>query len=82
MDEKVWVVWKWMKLELILGIENVLLREIGEDLVGCSVSMIKCKNIEIEEEVYMELEIFKILDNGNKRMLMKAERFVWYIGVS
>lgn len=36
--------------------------------------MIKCKNTEIEEEVYMELETFKILDNGNKRMLMKAER--------
>jgi hypothetical protein len=63
-----------MKSESILGRENVSSRETGEDPAGCSASMIKCKNTEIEEEVYMELETFKILDNGNKRMLMKGER--------
>lgn len=52
------------KPESILGTGNISSRETVEDPAGCSALMAKSKDIEIEEEV------IKILDNGNKRMLM------------
>lgn len=52
------------KPESILGTGNISSRETVEDPAGCSASMAKSKDIEIEEEV------IKILDNGNKMMLM------------